>query len=149
MTKHLFCLVAVVLAGCVSSPQWREARIDGSSQAAFDQSLRNLHAELTYSRRQMLDLALVDIAQSAVQDADEGALTDAGFRARLSGMNYDDVIALADQAGPSISSLYSAGAWNKNGAASRAGPYAQNDRNRFPAQSVVPMPSGANASWTQ
>jgi hypothetical protein len=59
MAKALSSTVVVALASCVSVGQWRELRIDGSSEVAFDESLSLLNAELPYLRRQMLALALV------------------------------------------------------------------------------------------
>jgi len=64
-------------AGCASSGQWRALAIDGSSEAAFEQSLMLLDQEMPWTQRQILALALVDIASTEARsrgssDAAEG-----------------------------------------------------------------------------
>jgi hypothetical protein len=69
---------------------------------------------LPQMRRQMLQIALVDIASSSVdqaadvQDVDTDYIADE-FRRELDGLTYDGVIALADSNGPSVWRQYSTG----------------------------------------
>lgn len=142
MAKVMFSIVFLALAGCASMGEWRELRIDSSSESAFDESISLLNAELSYSRRQMFALALVDIGRAAVQsseqtsDDSEIAYTYEDYRSQLDGLTYDGVIALADQTGPSIWSLYYSGAGRDDPWARR--PWPQTDPNRFPATPVIP-----------
>lgn len=116
MYKICLTVAAVFLTGCASTGEWRALNIDGSSEAAFGDSLARLDGELSYSRSQMFALALVDIANTRVESA---GVTEAGlpdysdqdFRSDLNGLNYDGVIALADQSGPSIKTLYRSRSW--------------------------------------
>jgi hypothetical protein len=116
MSKLTLAIVAMFLAGCASMGEWRALNIDGSSDAAFRESLTRLHYELSYLRSQMFELALVDIANTRVQTA--GAVDDDGttyseedFRHDLDGLTYESVIALADQSGPPIKNLYYSRGW--------------------------------------
>lgn len=116
MSKLALVVFAAFLAGCASMGEWRTLSIDGTNQAVFGESLTRLNDELSYSRKQMLGLALVDIANVGVQEGgvlDDGspAYTDEDFRADLNGLTYEGVIALADQSGPSISRLYYSRNW--------------------------------------
>lgn len=155
MAKVMSFIGVLALAGCASMGDWRELQIDGRSESAFNESLSRLNAGLSYSRSQMLALALVDIVRTEVQsseqtrDSGSDIYTDEDLRSQLDGLTYEGVIALADQTGPSISSLYSAGARQRHPSGGRPGPYAQTDPYRFPSQTVIPMPSGPSSSWTQ
>jgi hypothetical protein len=151
MAKVILSIVVLVLAGCASTGEWRELQIDGSSEAAFDESLGVLNVQLSERRREMLQLAFVNIVRTESQNAEHqggDAYTYDDFRTQLDGKTYDGVIALADQSGPSVATPYYQfrqgrhDAWN-----GRAWP--QTDPYRFPPSTVIPMPSGPNASWTQ
>ena len=99
MWKPMFCIVAVVLTGCA---EWRGLRIDGSSVAAFDESIRRLEQELPSAyHRQTLALALGDVAvENKVIYRDEA------YRAQVDGLTYKGVIVLADQTGTPVASRY-------------------------------------------
>jgi hypothetical protein len=151
MARAIVPILVLALAGCASTQEWRELQIDGSSQAAFDESLTALNAHLSEPRREMLQLAIVDIVRTESQSAEESgedAYTHDDFRMRVDGMTYDAVIALADQSGRSIATIYHQGGrgrpdpWDGR-------PWPQTDPNRFPPDTVIPMPAGPNASWTQ
>lgn len=150
MTKVIISSIILALAGCTSMGEWRELQIDGSSEAAFDDSLSQLSNELPGSRSGMFALALVDIvrteSESTAQtdESDEAPYSYEDLRSQLDGLTYEDVIALADRTGPSISSLYSR---QRSASGMRSGPYAQTDPHRFPPSTVIPMPSGPNSSW--
>src|SRR5262245_24027213 len=99
MWKPISCIVAIVLTGCA---EWRGQRIDGSSVAAFDESMSRLEQELPSAyHRQTLVLALSDVAvEHAIGYRDEA------YRAQLDGLTYNEVIALADQTGTPVASRY-------------------------------------------
>jgi hypothetical protein len=99
MWKSIFCIVAIVLTGCA---EWRGLRIDGSSVAAFDESISRLEQELPSAyHRQTFALALGDVAfENKVIYGDEA------YRAQLDGLTYKGVIVLADQTGTPVASRY-------------------------------------------
>jgi hypothetical protein len=100
MSKLTFFMALLVLAGCA---EWRGLHIDGSSTAAFEESISRLEQELpgTY-HREMFALALRDVAadESGIEDTDEN------YRAELDGLTYNGVIALADRAGTPVKRQY-------------------------------------------
>lgn len=111
MSKLITAVSALLLAGCASTGQWQTLTIDGSTEAAFGQSLSQLNDELPNARRQIFALALVDIVRTAAQaagQAEDGkpAYTDQDYRRDLNGLTYDGVIALADESGPPIRNVY-------------------------------------------
>lgn len=96
--------VAIALAGCASTAEWRTLSIDSSSESAFQESVSSLNDELSSKRQQYLALALIDIAVTGAENAgvtEDGnpAFTDEDFRSQLDGLTYRDVIALADETG--------------------------------------------------
>lgn len=111
MIRLSLCILAVFsLAGCAGS-QWRTMSIDGSDEAAFGESLGLINQELSNARRNMLALALIDIAQTGVANAGQAedgspGYTEEEFRSQLNGLTYDEVIALADESGLPIYQLY-------------------------------------------
>ena len=111
MPKQILLIAAISLAGCASTSEWRALSIDGSDEAAFGQSLALINDGLSSPRRDMFALALVDIAQTGVSSAGQAedgspAYTDEEYRRQLDGLTYDGVIALADESGPSVYSMY-------------------------------------------
>jgi len=149
MSKIMLPVVVLALTGCASTGEWRALRIDGSSATAFNDSLAALNAELSESRRGMLRLALADIERTQSQnveplsDRTDSDYTYDDLRRQLDGMTYDGVIALADQTGRSIATIYYAGQGGGDPWDGR--PWPQADPYRFPSQPV--MPSGPG--WTQ
>jgi hypothetical protein len=116
MYKISVAVAVLFVSGCATTGEWRALNIDGSSESAFGESLSRLNDELSYSRGQMLALALVDIENTRVQSAgetDDGspAYSEDDFRNDLNGLTYEEVIELADQSGPSIKTLYSSRSW--------------------------------------
>jgi hypothetical protein len=116
MSKLTLAVATALLAGCASMGEWRTLTIDGGSEAAFGDSLSRLNDELSYSRARMLALALVDLTNSGVLNAGEtsdgtSAYTEEDLRRDLDGLTYEGVIALADQTGPAIRTLYYSRGW--------------------------------------
>ena len=62
MPRLIVILTATSLAACASTSEWRTLSVDGSSESAFGESLRQMNDELPSSRSRILALALVDIA---------------------------------------------------------------------------------------
>lgn len=100
MSKLAFIIAAIALTGCA---EWRGLHIDGSSVAAFEESVSRLEQELPGAyQREMFALALRDVA------ADKNVVgdTDQDYRAQLDGLTYGGVIALADRAGTPVDRQY-------------------------------------------
>ena len=112
MTKLGLVIPVLLLAGCASTSEWRTLSIDSSSEAAFETTVYQLSGELPSMKQQLFALALVDIARTGLQQAEdaepsaESAYTNEDFRADLNGLTYDDVIALADRSGVSVKRQY-------------------------------------------
>ena len=103
MSKLTFIIATTVLTGCA---EWRGLHIDGSSIAAFEESISRLEQELPSAyQREMFALALGDVAadQNVVDYADQD------YRAQLDGLTYSGVIALADRAGTPVKRRYYSG----------------------------------------
>jgi hypothetical protein len=100
MSKLTLAVATICLTGCA---EWRGLQIDGSSVAAFEESISRLEQELpsTY-RRQIFALALGDVAV----DNKVAGYSDEDYRAQLDGLTYNGVIALADQTGASVETQY-------------------------------------------
>jgi hypothetical protein len=132
--------VAGTVAGCASTSGWRTLSIDGSSEQSFDASISLLKGELPDARRGMFELALGDIRHTELLNAEqqEATYTDDDFRGQLDGMSYEGVIALADQTGPSIRSMYYSRRTQRDPWAGR--PWSGTDPDRFP--SYVQSPPG-------
>jgi hypothetical protein len=103
MTKLTLAVAAICLTGCA---EWRGSQIDGSSVAAFEESISRLEQELPSAyRRQIFALALDDVAV----DNKLAGYSDEDYRAQLDGLTYNGVIALADQTGASVKRQYYSG----------------------------------------
>jgi hypothetical protein len=92
-------MATICLTGCA---EWRGLQIDGSSVAAFEESISRLEQELPSAyHRQTFALALGDVAvENKVIYRDEA------YRARVDGLTYEGVIILADQTGTPVASRY-------------------------------------------
>jgi hypothetical protein len=100
MSKRTLAVATICLTGCA---EWRGLPIDGSSVAAFEESISRLEQELPSAyRRQIFALALGDVAV----DSKVVGYSDEDYRAHLDGLTYNGVIALADQTGASVKTRY-------------------------------------------
>jgi hypothetical protein len=103
MSKLTLAMATICLAGCA---EWRGLQIDGSSVAAFEESVRRLELELPSAyRKQLLALALGDVAV----DNKIAGHSDEDYRAQLDGLTYNGVIDLADQTGASVRTQHYSG----------------------------------------
>ena len=150
MSRILICTAAFVLSGCASMGEWRSMAIDGTSEAAFAQSVTALNDELPYRHQQLLSLALIDIArtgQSNAEGADdaESAYSYEQYRSELNGLTYDGVIALADQQGIPISQQYAAR--RSSGAPAVTGLSGTNQNQTTFGMNGSPVPRPGDAGW--
>ena len=152
MAKIITGLLFLAVAGCATSGGWRQLQIDGSDPATFGASLTTLNDGLTDTRQQMFALALVDIARTGAQTMSAqfpgGAIeyTDADFRRALDGLTYDDVIALADESGPRIASIYFRTRRGRDNAVADAGFSPPSSPPEFVGING-PVPAPGSANW--
>lgn len=101
MFKLAVAVLAVAFAGTVSAAQWKDLRIDGSSEAAFQQSMAIFKEKLSPERRYAFQEALMDIwiqgATSAESNQREYTVSD--YYQRLHGLGYEEVVTLTDPTG--------------------------------------------------
>lgn len=103
MSKLTLTMATICLTGCAD---WRGLQIDGSSVAAFAESVSRLEQELPSAyHKQIFALALGDVAA----DNEVVRRSDEDYRAQLDGLTYNGVIALADQTGASVKTQYYSG----------------------------------------
>jgi len=149
MLRVMVPIVVLTLSGCASLGEWRQLQLDGSSEAAFNESLSRMDDELPHTRSEKLTLALADIVRTAVENSEqtgeggEESYSYEDLRSQLDGLTYEGVIAVADRTGPSVSNLYTR---QRNALAGRPGPgpVPQTDTFAFPRDMAVPpgIPAG-------
>ena len=100
MVKVAFVL-AVVLAGSASAAGWRKLQIDGSSEAAFQESVALFQDKLSPSRQMAFALSLQDVWLQGTQRANavQREYTSADYFQELDGLGYDEVVKLTDPTG--------------------------------------------------
>ena len=101
MLKLTVAVLAVALAGTASAAGWRSLRLDGQSEAGFDQSLAEFREKLTNGRRYAFTLALYDIWDQGTKtaEAEQREYTAADYRRQLDGLGYEQVVTLTDPTG--------------------------------------------------
>lgn len=109
MSRLVVSLVTLVaFAGCASAPR-QQARIDGSSEAAFKTSVESLRKALPTQRAVLLVIALQDVWRTAVAEAEPAsseADTAKAYFARLDGLGYREILSLADATPPTTQEQY-------------------------------------------
>jgi hypothetical protein len=101
MLKLTVAMVAFTLAGAASAANWKDLRVDGSSEAAFAHSLAAFKDKLSPARQQVFGEALKDIWVKGVKaaEAEQRQYTANDYYAQLDGMGYEEVVTLADPTG--------------------------------------------------
>ena len=107
MQRLTVVVLAVALAGTASAG-WRDLKIDGSSAAAFQQSLEAFNQELSPERHQVFTAALMDIwlQGSADAKAAQREYTVSDYHAQLHGLSYDEVVTFTDPTGETAKQRY-------------------------------------------
>ena len=107
MPKLTVVVLAAAFAGTASAG-WRDLKIDGSSEAAFQQSLEAFNQELSLERHQVFTAALMDIwlQGSADAKAAQREYTVSDYRAQLHGLSYDEVVTFIDPTGETAKQRY-------------------------------------------
>ena len=121
MLKLTVVVFAVAFASTASAG-WRYLKIDGSSEAALQQSLEAFNQELSLERHQVFTAALMDIWLQGSADAKSAQreYTVSDYRAQLHGLSYDGVVTFIDPTGETAKQRYE-----------------QTKRTRIPTQPVV------------
>jgi hypothetical protein len=107
MLKLTVAMLAVALAGTAAAG-WRDLRVDGSSEDAFEKSLEAFREELSPARRYVFGEALKDIwLQGARQaDAEQREYTAAEYYRQLHDLRYEEVVKLTDPSGDTAKDRY-------------------------------------------
>ena len=101
-------ILGIALAGSASAAGWRDLKIDGSSEAAFQQSLAAFSEELSRERNQVFTAALMDIWLKGTADAkaDQRDYTVSDYHSQLDGLRYDEVVTFTDPTGETAKQRY-------------------------------------------
>ena len=108
MSKVIIAALAVALVGTASAAEWKDLRIDGSSEAAFNESLATFSRELSPERQHVFSSALMDIWLRGTVDAqaDQRQFTVADYQRQLHGLGYEEVVNLTDPSGDTAKERY-------------------------------------------
>jgi hypothetical protein len=101
MLKLTVALMTLALAGTASAAEWRSLRIDASSEAAFNESIELFRDRAPPPRVYAFERSLQEVFMqgAAKAAADEREYTQSDYYAQLDGLDYDDVVTLADPTG--------------------------------------------------
>jgi hypothetical protein len=101
MPKLTVAVLAVALAGTASAAGWKSLRVDGSSEAAFAQSLAEFREELSPARRYAFGEALKDIWVQGVKaaESEQREYTAADYYRQVDGLGYEQVVTFTDPTG--------------------------------------------------
>src|SRR5215471_3341845 len=109
MSKMLLALAGILsVAGCANAPT-RSLRFDATDQAAFEASLTSFKQELPSYNWDLLGIALRDIWHTTKTEAAptlSAEDVDRAFFARLNGLTYREIVALADVNLPTAQQQY-------------------------------------------
>ena len=108
MLKLIVAVFAIALAGTAGAAGWRDLKIDGSSEAAFQRSLQAFDEELSPERHQVFTAALMDIwlQGTAEAKADERLYTVSDYHTQLDGLSYEEVVTFTDPTGETAKQRY-------------------------------------------
>jgi hypothetical protein len=100
MLKLTVAVVAVALASTASAG-WRSLRVDGSTEAAFKESVAAFQESLPQVRRHVFERSLNDIWAEGTKAAQAGdreyTMTD--YLQQVDGLSYKEVVELTDPSG--------------------------------------------------
>jgi len=108
MLKITVAVLAVALAGTASAGGWRNLRIDGSSEAAFAESMEAFKEKLPRAQRYVFVLAMQDIWVQGVEAAKptDREYTGIEYFRQTNGLGYDEVVTLLDPTGQTARARY-------------------------------------------
>ena len=108
MQKLTVAVLALALAGTASAGGWRNLRIDGSSEAAFAESMEAFKEKLPRAQRYVFVLAMQDIWVQGVEaaKATDREYTGIEYFRQTNGLGYDEVVTLLDPTGQTARARY-------------------------------------------
>jgi len=108
MLKITVAVLAVALAGTASAGGWRNLRIDGSSEAAFAESMEAFKEKLPRAQRYVFVLAMQDIWVQGVEaaKATDREYTGIEYFRQTNALAYDEVVTLLDPTGQTARARY-------------------------------------------
>ena len=108
MLKLIVAALTVALASSAGAADWKDLRVDGTSEAAFQRSLAAFDQELSPERNQVFTAALMDIwLQGAAHAKDNERLYTVGdYHAQLDGLSYEQVVTFTDPTGETAKQRY-------------------------------------------
>ena len=124
MLKLIGAVLALALAGTAGAANWKDLRVDASSEAAFEQSLDVFKEKLSPERQHVFTAALTDIWLLGTQkaQADQRQFTVNDYYQQLHGLSYEEVVTLTDPTGETAKQRYREA--NRNAPGSVVGPAA-------------------------
>jgi len=108
MRKLIVVVLAVAFAGAASAADWRDLRVDGSSEEAFARSMTAFKDALSPAREYVFGEALQHIwneGEKAAQ-AEQREYTADEFYRELDGRRYEEVVTLTDPTGDTAKRRY-------------------------------------------
>ena len=108
MLKLIVAVVAIALAGTAGAAGWKDLRIDGTSEAAFQRSLTAFNEQLPLERHRVFTAALMDIwlQGTEVAKASQREYTTSDYRSQLDGLGYEGVVTFTDPTGATAKQRY-------------------------------------------
>ncbi len=138
MLKLTVAVLAVALAGTASAAGWRSMRVDGSSEAAFAESLAEFKKKLSPARRHVFGEALKDIWIQGTKDAEanQSEYTAGDYYQQVDGLGYEEVVTFTDATGDTAQMRYKAAHARLYAASRSARRSAGSASSPWPAQSA-------------
>jgi hypothetical protein len=101
MLKFTVAALAFAFASSASAAGWKSLRVDGSSEAAFAQSLEAFKEKLSPVRRYVFGEALKDIWLQGTKkaEAEQREYTASDYYRQVDGLGYEEIVTLTDPTG--------------------------------------------------
>ena len=108
MLKLAVAVLVVALAGTAGAAGWKDLRIDGTSEATFNQSLAVFKEQLSPERQKVFTDALMDIWVQGTVEAkrDQREFTVNDYYKQLDGLGYEQVVTFTDPTGATANERY-------------------------------------------
>ena len=103
-------VLALALAGTASAGGWRALRVDGSTEAAFKESVATFQENLPQVRRRVFERSLNDIWAEGAKAAQAGEreYTMSDYLRQVDGLSYKEVVEFTDPTGDTADRYFSA-----------------------------------------
>lgn len=106
--KLALALFAGALVATAGAANWKDLRVDASSEAAFRHSLDSFKKELSPERQQVFTAALADIWLEGTAHAktEQREFSVAEYYRQLDGLSYEQVVTFTDPTGETAKQRY-------------------------------------------